>query len=74
MNAPVIAEITLRIRVEFDQDTWGPGALDEVASDLSLRLFCGNDDHADEAATVTCIETLDRMVITPIGISATRQE
>jgi hypothetical protein len=63
MNAPVIAEITLRIRVEFDPDTWGAGALDEVASDLSLRLFCGNDDQADEAAVVTCVETLDRLAV-----------
>jgi len=63
MNAPVIAEITLRIRVEFDQDTWGAGALDEVASNLSLRLFCGTDDHADEAAIVTCVETLDRLAV-----------
>lgn len=63
MKAPVTAEITMLVRVQFDADTWGVDALDEVASDLSLRLFYGNDDFAEETVIVTYTETLDRMPV-----------
>jgi|694.fasta_scaffold155489_3 hypothetical protein len=63
MMDPRTAEITLRVRVRFDANTWGED-LGEVAIDLSGRLFHGNDDCAEEAVEVLFTETVEQVEVT----------
>jgi hypothetical protein len=55
---PRVTYLTLKVKVLWDDDTWG-GDWEEVAIDLSQRLFHGNEEHTPEAVEVLHTELLD---------------
>jgi hypothetical protein len=52
-----VTYITLTVKVRYDADTWT--SEDDVAIDLSERLFSSNDDYAPEAVEVVYTEQVD---------------
>ena len=53
-----ITYLTLKVKVRWDDDAWG-GDWEDVAIDLSQRLFYGNEENTPEAVEVIHTELLD---------------